>query len=26
VKITLYREGRRMTLDVALKERPDSGG
>ena len=26
VKVTIYREGRRMTLDVTLKERPDTGG
>ena len=25
VKVTLYRDGRRMTLDVTLKERPDTG-
>jgi len=26
IKITLYRDGKRMTSDVVLKERPDTGG
>jgi S1-C subfamily serine protease len=25
IKITLYRDGRRLTMDVVLKERPDTG-